>query len=133
MNLSINNFQIVIFQTQILHPLVCPFTGNLNLSDGFDKWNTNKNHIWQVLKYIQFCFENIGSLQNRAQNILNNDAYNLLTQNKAAYMSKVQEDVRLSRDSIYNLPPTDDAHYIIFDKFDNILHKPIIENIINIL
>lgn len=120
----------MIFQTQILHPLVCPFTGNLNLSDGFEKWNINENHIWQILKYIQFCFENVSSCH-KAKNILNSDAFNLLSQNKAAFISKVHEDVRVSRDSIYNLPPTDDVHYIIFDKFDNILHTPIIKNIKN--
>lgn len=120
----------MIFQTQILHPLVCPFTGNLNLSDSFEKWNINENHIWQILKYIQFCFENVNSCH-KVKTILNNDAFNLLSQNKAAFISKVNEDVRVSRDSIYNLPPTDDVHYIIFDKFDNILHTPIIKNIKN--
>lgn len=120
----------MIFQTQILHPLVCPFTGNLNLSDGFKKWNTNENHIWQILKYILYCFENVNACH-KSNHILNNDALNLLSQNKAAFISKVNEDVRVSRDSIYNLPPTDDAHYIMFDKFDNILHTPIIKNIKN--
>lgn len=120
----------MIFQTQILHPLVCAFTGNLYLLNGFEKWNCDDNHIWQILKYIQFCFENVNSC-NKAQNILNNDAFNLFSQNKAAFILRVHEDVRVSRDSIYKLPQTDDAHYIIFDKFDNILHSPIFKNIKN--
>lgn len=52
-------FQSVIFQSQVFHPAIDPSTGTLFLGEVFPKWSKSVNHIWQILKYIHWTFQNI--------------------------------------------------------------------------
>lgn len=126
-------FQTIIFQNEIFHPSVSPFTGTLDISHAFPKWQPRQNHIWQLLKYIQFVFQypnhNINSIANTK--LPNKSAADLLSQNKAEYISKVKENVRISRDKIYDPQPTNDIHHIVFERFDNNIHGPVLERIRN--
>lgn len=47
----------------MFHPAVDAETNELNLEKAFTKWSKTDNHIWQVLKYIKWIFNNVeGSL-----------------------------------------------------------------------
>lgn len=51
--------QKVLFHTKLLHPVINPETNELNLLGAFPTWNKNEQHLWQVLKYIQWIFINV--------------------------------------------------------------------------
>lgn len=121
----------MIFQSEIIHPLICPHTGQLNLSDAFATWNHAEHHLWQLLKYIQFVFHHpVASINSTATKVLNQEAIDLIRLNKIAEFSdRVKECVRISKDKIYDDPPTDDKHYITFSMFDEDVHRHILENI----
>uniref|UniRef100_A0A0K8TT76 Putative ubiquitin conjugating enzyme n=1 Tax=Tabanus bromius TaxID=304241 RepID=A0A0K8TT76_TABBR len=117
----------VIFQNEIFHPLICPYTGTLDTSGAFPVWISGSNHIWQLLKYIQFIFNQPQMCLN-AEKLPNQTASDLLSQNKAEFIQKVKECVNLSCDKVYDPPPTDDKHFIVFEKFDNEIHGPVLAN-----
>ncbi|CAG9769008.1 unnamed protein product [Ceutorhynchus assimilis] len=110
----------VIFQTNILHPVINPETNEVNLLGGFPAWNKNEQHLWQVLKYIQWIFANIEASVSHG---INKEACGLLTNNKEAFASKAHELVELSKKHLYDTPPTEDRHYILFEPFNQELHK----------
>lgn len=39
------------------HPLVNPETGELNLSDQFDHWNSSNNFIFEIIQFARQVFE----------------------------------------------------------------------------
>lgn len=85
-----------------------------------------------MIKYIQFVFQypNISTTTTTAKTkTANKDASDLYAQNKAEFMLRVKENVRISRDKIYDPSPTDDTHYIVFERFDNDVHGPVLEKI----
>lgn len=57
-NVTVSCFQKVIFQSEIFHPVIDSRSNELNLLHAFPKWNKNDQHLWQVLKYIQWVFYN---------------------------------------------------------------------------
>lgn len=121
--------QKLIFQSELVHPLVCPYTGIANISDAFPTWNPSEHHLWQLIKYIQFIFQHPFACLN-GDAISNQDAADLLRQNKVSeFVDKVKECVRISKDKIYDDPPTDDKHYIIFSMFDEEIHRSVLDNI----
>lgn len=61
--------------------------------------------------------------------VSNQEARDLLAQNRAEFIARVKECVTTSKERIYDEPPTDDPHYITFEKFDKDLHGPIVERI----
>jgi len=48
----------IIFQSQVFHPSICPFTGTMDITEAFPKWLSSDNHLWQVAKYVIYLFEN---------------------------------------------------------------------------
>lgn len=114
-----------------MHPSICPYTGIVNISDAFPTWNPSEHHLWQLLKYIQFIFAHpIACLSNDTIKIPNHEAADLLRNQKFnEFEAKVKECVRISKDKIYDDPPTDDKHYITFSMFDDEIHRNILENI----
>lgn len=116
-----------------MHALICPFTGALNISDAFATWNPNEDHLWQLIKYIQFVFEHpISCLNDEHSNVNNQEAFALIRENKMIeFKEKVKECVRISKDKVYDAPPTDDKHYITFNLYDEDLHKGVLDSIRN--
>lgn len=116
----------VIFQSELFHPSVCPFTGTLDISDAFPKWISSENHLWQVAKYIIYLFEypDQGKINYK-------EAFELWNQNRDTFLEKVAANVRLSCDKIYDPPPTDDPHYITFAQFDEELHQTALNDMKN--
>lgn len=122
-----NFFQVVTFQSDILHPLIDPSTGRLQTTEAFPTWNSNDNHVWQILKFILFIFEYSNVCF--SGDIVNKEAVDLMSQNKLEFAKRVKECVRISRDRIYDPSPMDDKHYITFDQFDNDIHGSTLESI----
>lgn len=114
-----------------MHPLICPYTGIVNISDAFPMWNPSEHHLWQLLKYIRFIFAHpIACLSNNSIKISNREAADLLREQKISeFEEKVKECVRISKDKIFDDPPTDDKHYITFSVFDDEIHRNVLEDI----
>lgn len=128
--------QTVIFQSELVHPLICPFTGITNVIDAFASWQSTDNHLWQLLKYIQFIFQHPVACVNGIDSptkISNQEVADLLLMNNNidVFAEKAKDCVRLSREKVYDEPPTDDKHYIRFSTFDEEIHRNVLENITN--
>lgn len=125
--------QKVIFQSELVHPLICPYTGTLNISDAFPKWNPTEHHLWQLIKYIQFIFAHpVACLSNETVKISNQEAADLIRNQKhTEFEEKAKECVRISKDKIYEEPPTEDRHYITFSMFDDEIHQDVLDKIKN--
>ncbi|ENN79512.1 protein crossbronx homolog [Dendroctonus ponderosae] len=110
----------VLFHSKLLHPVINPETNELNLSGAFPTWNKNEQHLWQVLKYIQWIFINVEA---SLKHSINKEASELLLKNKEAFSARAQELVELNKKHLYDSPPTEDKHYIAFEPFNPELHK----------
>ncbi|XP_075167117.1 ubiquitin E2 variant domain-containing protein pendolino [Haematobia irritans] len=121
----------VIFQNEMYHPLICPFTGTLDLSHAFTQWRFGEDHIWHILKYIQAIFIDPSECLRSSSSTKwqNNDAAQLLAQNRQEYISKVKECITINKEHLYDEPPTDDPHYITFEQYSEDVHGPIKQRI----
>lgn len=119
----------IIFQNEVFHPLVCPFTGTLDITADFPIWKVGEDHIWQVLKFIQFVFQDPSEALKCSPSVLNKEAADLLVQNRAEYIAQTKKCVDKSKSCVYDAATSDDPHYIIFEKFNNETHSPVIEKI----
>ncbi|EDW01871.1 protein crossbronx [Drosophila grimshawi] len=122
----------IVFQHNVVHPLVCPYTYSLDLSHAFHEWRPAEDHLWQVLKYMQAIFadplesiRNVSTVHERS----NAEIIKLLNNNRDAYAALVQESILESKAHIYDNPHTEDPHYIIFEKFQDDIHGPVLEQI----
>ncbi|XP_073845645.1 ubiquitin E2 variant domain-containing protein pendolino isoform X1 [Musca autumnalis] len=123
----------VIFQNEMYHPLICPFTGTLDLSQAFPLWRCGEDHIWQLLKYLQAIFidpvECLRTPTSSTTKWPNSEAAELLMQNRAGFIAKVKECIDSNKEHLYDEPPTDDPHYIAFEQFNEEVHGPVKERI----
>ncbi|XP_076269227.1 protein crossbronx homolog [Rhynchophorus ferrugineus] len=110
----------VVFQTQVFHPVIHPETNEMNLLGGFPTWNKNEQHLWQVLKYIQWVFSNVEASVSHG---INQEACEMIAKNKEKFIIKTQQLVQQSKDHLFDTPPTEDIHYIIFEQFNPDVHK----------
>ena len=127
--------QTIIFQNELIHPLICPYTGALDIISAFPHWRTGEDHIWQLLKYVQAIFldplECLRLATSAATTVkLNNkEAADLLTQNRAEFIAKVKLCVSASQQRVYEEPPTEDPHYLCFEPYDAELHEPVLQKL----
>ncbi|KAH8304303.1 protein crossbronx [Drosophila kikkawai] len=121
----------VIFQQDVLHPHVCPYTHSLDISHAFPEWRCGEDHLWQLLKYMQAIFSDpVDSIRGiEADMLKNNEAAELLMTNREEFAARVQENIKESKDRVYDTPPTEDPHYIVFEKFQPDIHGPVLERI----
>lgn len=64
--------------------------------------------------------------------VSNQDAADLICSQKLTeFEDKVKECVRISKDKIYDEPPTEDKHYITFSMFDEEIHRMVLDKIKN--
>lgn len=110
----------IVFQTKVIHPVIDPGTNEMNLLGGFPTWSKNEQHLWQVLKYIQWVFANIEA---SIPHSINKEACDMITKDKEAFGNKAQELVKESKEHLYDTPSTEDKHYIVFEKFNPDIHK----------
>jgi hypothetical protein len=86
--------------------------------------------MWQLIKYIIYIFDYPYPQEtNENRKYLNETALEMIGQNKAEFMIKVKENIRQSRDQIYDAPPTNDKHYLQFERFDMDVHGPVLDSI----
>lgn len=105
------------------HPLICPFTGTLDISHAFPQWRCGDDHIWQLLKYIQAIFIDPASIT--MEKWQNSEAAELLTQNREEFLAKVKDCINANKEHLYDEPPTDDPHYITFEQYSEEIHGPV--------
>ncbi|XP_062136221.1 protein crossbronx [Drosophila sulfurigaster albostrigata] len=125
------NVPAIVFQHNVVHPLVCPYTNSLDISHAFQEWRCGEDHLWQLLKYMQAIFADpLESIRNVALNELSNvESAKLLNNNRDAFAALVQESITESKSHIYDTPPTEDPHYIVFEQFQTDVHGPVLEKI----
>lgn len=64
--------------------------------------------------------------------ISNQEAADLIRNQKfTEFEEKIKECVRISKDKIYDEPPTEDKHYITFSMFDEEVHRAVLDKIKN--
>lgn len=119
----------VAFQSETFHPLICPYNGTLELSEAFSKWKTGENHIWQLLKFVQYIFGSFEEYMSVAEQNVNNVAAELYQQSRSDFAVRAEECVRLSQTKLYDPPPVQDRNYIVFEQFDSDTHGPVLESI----
>nr|XP_016930551.1 protein crossbronx [Drosophila suzukii] len=121
----------IIFQQDVLHPHVCPYTHTLDVSHAFPEWRCGEDHLWQLLKYVQAIFSDpVDSIRGiEVDKLKNGEAAELLMGNKEEFATRVQENIKESKEHIYDTPPTEDPHYIVFEKFQTDVHGPVLERI----
>lgn len=119
--------QTIIFESIVPHPLICPYTQRLDISEAFTVWTEGESHLWQLLKFVQFAFEQARAC---ARGKVSNDvAADLLLRQSDAFAVQVREAVRLARDAVYDKPKTDDKHYITFERYGADVHGATLESI----
>lgn len=112
----------VVFQSEIFHPVIDGESNQLDLSSGFPTWTRAEQHIWQIVKYIHWIFYNI---ENSVAHAVNHEAANLYKEDLDAFKERVKNCVKKSRDELYTPPPTNDKHYITFEKYTPELHDAV--------
>ncbi|CAH2268811.1 protein crossbronx homolog [Pararge aegeria] len=105
------------FTSQIFHPGIDASTGILNLCEVFPQWDRKQNHIWQILKYLNWIFANLNM-----KVPVNNEASALFKTNKKLFIDKVKECIASSIEHVYDAPTTEDKHYITFQPYDPNIH-----------
>lgn len=119
----------LIFQNDVFHPLVCPYTGTLDITGAFPTWKIGDDHIWHVLKYLQLAFVDPWEVLQMSPSAWNKEAADLLAQNRAEFIARANLTVSQSKEHVYDEPTSDDPHYIVFEKFNPETHGPVIEKI----
>ncbi|XP_021923601.1 protein crossbronx homolog isoform X2 [Zootermopsis nevadensis] len=117
----------VVFQSKIFHPMISPNSWEMDLRSGFQEWRKNVNHIWQVVHYVRRAFYKI-----ETKSPLNQEASELYNKNEDAFCENVKLCVKASQEQVYDLAPTDDLHYISFERYDDERHNPVRESIFKV-
>ncbi|XP_058117141.1 protein crossbronx homolog [Anopheles ziemanni] len=119
---------VVTFQSEVFHPLISPTNGVLDLTDAFPKWRSGENHVWQILKFVQFILQNLDDHTIQTTQIANNDAYELLLERRSEFLQRIECCIEDSQKKLYDLPATPDRNYICFDRFNPDVHGPVLES-----
>ncbi|KAJ8954430.1 hypothetical protein NQ318_011106 [Aromia moschata] len=112
----------VVFQSEVFHPVIDLVTNKLSLSSAFPKWHKSDQHLWQVLKYIQWIFDNMNASLAHA---VNKEAEKMYRNDLNAFTAKAQELVKLSKEHLYDQPQTEDKHYIMFEPYAPEIHDKV--------
>lgn len=92
--------------------------------------------MWQLLKYIQcvfdrpdMCLSSVTVHDKEAK--INREAMELLMdeETKAEFVRKAKESIQGCREKLYLKPTKEDRHYIVFEKFDDDVHGPVLDGI----
>uniref|UniRef100_A0AAG5DRB1 UBC core domain-containing protein n=1 Tax=Anopheles atroparvus TaxID=41427 RepID=A0AAG5DRB1_ANOAO len=119
---------VVTFQSEVFHPLISPTDGLLDLTDAFPQWRPGDNHVWQILKFVQFIFQNLDDHMIQTAHVANNDACELLLESRSDFLQRVERCIEESQERLYDLPPIPDRNYICFDRFNPDVHGPVLES-----
>lgn len=73
------------------------------------------------------CLSSITVHQPEAK--INREAMELLEENKAEFTRKAHESVAECKEKLYLKPAKEDRHYLVFEKFDDDVHGPVLDSI----
>lgn len=96
----------------------------------FQEWRKGVDHIWQILKLVQVIFADISESTKYTTKYSNTEAADLLGSNFEKFAEKAIECVNLSKEKIYDPPSSNDPHFIAFENFQEDIHRPVIEKIL---
>lgn len=102
--------------------------------DAFPEWNVHENHVWQLLKYVQYVFDHpemcLSSVTvNDKETKINREAMEMLEENRSEFIQKAEDCVEASKEKVYLKPAKEDRHYIVFEKYDANVHEPVLDSI----
>ncbi|KAF5281264.1 hypothetical protein FQA39_LY05150 [Lamprigera yunnana] len=112
----------VIFQSEVFHPVINVHNNELNLLNAFPMWVKGEQHIWQIIKYIFWIFYNFDASISHS---VHKEAADLYKENIDTFKEKVKQCVKKSKAQLYDLPPTDDKHYITFEEYNPEVHDAV--------
>lgn len=103
-----------------------------SLEDQFPKWDSSKNHLWQILKYLKFLLEDVEMCMDLPIQKQNLEAVDLFKSDTMQFYSKIKTCVEESELKIYDhlQAKNKDLHYITFDHFNPDVHKIILREIL---
>lgn len=94
----------------------------------------NENHLWQLLKYIlyifdrpEMCLSSITVHDKEAK--INREAMEMLEDNKVEFVQKAKQSLEACKEKLFVKPTKEDRHYIVFEKFDDDVHGPVLDSI----
>ncbi|XP_050067504.1 protein crossbronx homolog [Anopheles maculipalpis] len=118
----------ITFQSDVFHPLINPNDGVVDLTEAFPKWQSGDNHIWQMLKFVQFMLQNLDEHPIQSSHVANNEAYELMLENRTEFQLRVEHCVEESQRKLYEVPAHPDRFYICFDRFNPDVHGAALES-----
>lgn len=121
---------VITLLTPLLHPLVSEDTLIFDLSSAFPTWNDG-DHVYEVLKFFKYTFENIDFCCSQIQRPSNFSAVEMYKNNRQKYLELSRETVTRSVNEVFNSNGVDDKQNVFtFDKsiVDEGLHQQILEN-----
>ncbi|EDW32576.1 GL11711 [Drosophila persimilis] len=129
----------IIFTTTCYHPHIRPQTQSLDLAPFFTGWRKDHYHVWHLLKYIQAIFADPeGSISATVtpsgdrvclEEAYNMDALAMLSNDRVAFIKKVQELALFTKKHMYDKPTSNDPHYIVIEPFCSERHTKIMEQL----
>ncbi|BFG03555.1 protein crossbronx-like [Drosophila madeirensis] len=136
---NVASLPTVIFTTACYHPHIRPQTQSLDLSPFFTEWRKDYHHVWHLLKYIQAIFADPESsicscvtpsgermFMEEANNM---EALTILSTDRTAFISKVQQLAAFTREHIYDSPTSNDPHYIVVEPFCSEQHEKVMKQL----
>ncbi|CAG9860108.1 unnamed protein product [Phyllotreta striolata] len=118
----------VIFYSKLFHPVINPETNELNLLKAFPKWCKASQHIWQVVKFIQWIFYDMDKSVEHAVNL---EAAEMFKNDTENFQKLAAEIVKESKNRLYDEPPVDDEHYLKFEPYVPDIHDKVRSEMIN--
>lgn len=116
----------VYFLSHVFHPLVCPDSGQLNLSPGFPCWRPRKDFIFLVLSYLKTVFH-CKDYWKDIKHIQNQNASLLFENDEDQFLREVRTCVMASLDDLQD--SADD--FPIRLKGFNSFHKKVLDEVRN--
>jgi ubiquitin-protein ligase len=114
----------VFFLSHVFHPLVCPETGQLNLSPRFQTWTPKKDFIFMVLSHIKVCFHSYENWKD-LKYVKNTNASTLFETDELQFIREVKTCIMASLD---DLQDNNDDFPIRLKSF-NTFHKKVLDEI----
>ena len=103
----------------------------LDTTNAFTPWQKD-NHIWELVKFIKFCFENI-EICFEMPTITNPEATEQFKNNFEGFFESIKDCVLESNERIYDQPAEscNDKHFLTFEPFDDDIHGAVLRELKN--
>lgn len=123
------NAPVIILRTPICHPLISSDL-NFDSSSAFPSWNSESDHIYELLKFFKYALENIDyCCCNQLASVPNIEALEMYQKNRQQFIETSRDCVKQSIEEIYSANSESDKHFLSFEKYDQDIHGAILQNI----